>query len=450
MSAATLTVCSLLAAGCLGPPGRHASPDAGESLGTGEFEGLPTGIAQWKRLCSRGYQDSITQTFCSGDVPPEITSLAALQQELAFEIDNIRNTRVVVTGLSTCVGLRRVTPLNPQAIFVTPPPGISPTPMFTIMAFARGEPLVELVSRDYVADRLRFFVLRFYPRCESNEGGCNFADLFTPSIEADWTGYTLYDDETIKNTPLDCLACHQRDGSSTKKILRMQELGSPWNHWFSGYSNLPNNRRADFSAAHELYAGITPNRVDLPSNLEDFVRHNQYDQPNEYNSSVINREMEQMGVSYSWQALYERSVWGDAIPPPYYGFDQTDPARVAPMISAYQRVMRGELARELLPDIRDTLLDSALPALSIRPKQGLDGHLILRQMCSRCHNSRLDQTQTRALFNVDTLDLLDSSERQLAVDRMNLPDDDPHKMPPPRFHVLSPDEREKAIQRLAP
>jgi hypothetical protein len=322
--------------------------------------------------------------------------------------------------------------------------------MFTIMAFARGEPLVELVSRDYVADTLRFFVLRFYPRCESDESGCDFADLFTPSIELDWTGYTLYDDETIKNTPLDCLACHQRGGSSTKKILRMQELGAPWNHWFSGYSNLPNNRRADFAAAHEIYAGINPNRVDLPSDLEYFVRHNQFDQPNEYNSSVINHEMEQMGISYTWQGLYERSVWGDAIPPPYYGFDQTDPTKVAPMISAYQRVMRGELARELLPDIRDTLLDSALPALSIRPKQGLDGQFILKQMCSRCHNSRLDQTQTRALFNVDTLDSLGPAERQVAVDRMNLPDDDPHKMPPPRFHVLSADEREKAIQTLAP
>src|SRR5205085_12067202 len=113
------------------------------------------------------------------------------------------------------------------------------------------------------------------------------------------------------------------------------------------------------------------------------------------------------GDSYSGQALYEASVCGDAIPPPYYAIDQTDPAKVAPMISAYRRVMSGELPREMLPDIRDTLRDNALSALSIRPKSGLDGYFVLKQMCSRCHNSRLDQTQTRALFNVDTLDTLD-------------------------------------------
>jgi hypothetical protein len=431
---------------------RHATDEDMTPRGTGEFEGLPVGIEQWRRLCSFGYRDSITQRFCAGSMPPTITSLEELQRFLGFQLRDQQNTAVAMTGLSTGVGMRTVTPLNPRAIFLMPSRAVADYEgFFTILAFARGEPLVELVSRDQIANTLRFFVLRFHPACESTVTGCNFADLLTPSIEYDWTAYTLYDEQTIKNTPLDCLACHQRGGSSTRKILRMQEFSQPWNHWFeAGVSPLSKNREADFVAVHEVYAAVTVAELSSGGALEQFLRATQFEaQPNAYDSATINIEMQQMGVSYSWQALYEASVWGDAIAPPYFGIDQTDPAKVSPMISAYQRVMRGELPREMLPDIRDTLRDDALSSLSIRPKPGLDGYFILKQMCSRCHNSRLDQTQTRALFNVDTLDTLDPAEKQLAIARMNLPDNDRLKMPPPRFHVLSPAERDLAIQELS-
>lgn len=302
-------------------------------------------------------------------------------------------------------------------------------------------------------DSLRFFVLRFHPTCESTEAGCNYADLLTPAIESNWTGYTLYDDETIKNTPLDCFTCHQPGGPTTSKFLRMQELRVPWNHWFaSNFTTEPNNREADFHAAHGTadYAGISPAQIESPSELEDFLRATAYDfQPNEYDSSGINNDLALGSTSMIWEATYERAVAGLAIPPPYYGVDQTDPQKVAPMISAYRHVMAGTLARELLPDIRDTLLESALAAMSIRPKEGLDGRGVLVHICSRCHNSRLDQTQSRARFNVDTLDTLSRPEKDRAIERLLLADDHPRKMPPVRFHILSPVERDLAIQVLS-
>ena len=344
-----------------------------------------------------------------------------------------------------------MTPLNPRAIFISPPSQLGQiVPLFTLMSFARGEPLVELIAGQ--GDVLQFFVLRFNPACESQPSGCNFADLLTPAIESNWTGYTLYDDDTIKNTPLDCLACHQPRGPETTRFLRMQELRVPWNHWFaSNFTITPNNREEDFHAAHgmELYAGVAPDDIESPQELQDFLSATGYDpQPNEYDSSTISSELGQSGTSATWQVIYERAVAGQQIPPPYYGVDQTDPAKVAAMSAAYQQVMAGTLDRAQLPDIRDTLLDSGFPRCLYDPSRalmaGADGHI-----CSRCHNSRLDQTQSRARFNIDKLDTLSRSEKDYAIARLKLSNDDTRKMPPPRFHVLSSADRDLMIEALA-
>jgi hypothetical protein len=119
------------------------------------------------------------------------------------------------------------------------------------------------------------------------------------------------------------------------------------------------------------------------------------------------------------------------------------------LLDAYRAVMAGTLPRDQLSDTRSIFLDSALPAMSIRPKPGLDGRGILVHQCSQCHNSRLDQTLTRARFNVMTLDAMSRQERDTAIARLQLPDDDPLKMPPPRFRVLSTDELALVIAELS-
>jgi hypothetical protein len=424
--------------------------DAGviEIESTGEFEGLPYGRDQWNRLCAKQYGDAISAKFCAGDAPPGVFSLVDLIKLLNSGTSSPPLSTMIMTGLSTGIGVRTVTPFNPRAFVMTSPSyGGWPKTDYMVITFARGEPLVELVANDPAAQTLRFFVLRFHPACESTPTGCNWADLLTPTIESGWTAYTLYDDDTLKNSTIDCLSCHQPDGPGTPKILRMQELTFPWKHWFDiGAPGLD-----EFFASHvvdEVYAGGQFPR-NAPNELQDLLVINGFvDQPNRFDSTTIDDELFRTGASPTWQALYDNAVAGLAIPPPYYGDLHTDLNKLGPMITAYTRVMNGTLARELLPDVRDTLRDSALADMSIRPKPGLDGRGILVHMCGRCHNSRLDQSLTRARFNVETLDTLSRAEKDSAIERLRLPDNHRSKMPPVRFHTLSAAERDLVIEEL--
>jgi hypothetical protein len=70
-------------------------------------------------------------------------------------------------------------------------------------------------------------------------------------------------------------------------------------------------------------------------------------------------------------------------------------------------------------------------------------------MCSQCHNSRLDQTLTRARFNVMALDAMSREERDRAIVRLQLPDSDPAKMPPLQSRSLSDAERALVIAELS-
>lgn len=437
-------------------------PDVGPEPppASGDFTGLPTGRTQWALLCARQHRDAISSKFCAGDAPPRVTSIAELETFLGLTIRAGvgGNADLVLTGMSTGLGIRRTTPLNPRAVVMTHVSELGlPNDPLEVISFGRGEPFVELVANDRDEQTLRFFALRFNPACEFTAAGCNFADLLTPAFESGWLSYTLYDEETLKNTTVDCLVCHQPAGPGTQKILRMQELVAFWDHWFdAGYPGL-----APFHAAHgtESYAGFPSAELaspgpgilyrSSPAALQNLMLNNGFAQPNAFDSPTINDELLATGVSPTWQALYAKAVAGLEIPPPYFAQLQTDPAKVAAMVTAYQQVMAGTMPREQLPDIRDTLLDAALPDMSIRPKRGLDGRGILVHMCAMCHDSRLDPTLSRARFNVEQLDAMPREEKDLAIARLRLDDSDIHKMPPVRLHVLVDAERDLAIQELA-
>jgi len=251
---------------------------------------------------------------------------------------------------------------------------------------------------------------------------------------------------------MDCLNCHQQGGPSTRKILRMQELTHPWAHWF--YIESPPNAAtiSDYHTTHgtEDYAGIpsaniTPSR---PITLMRLVQNNGFaTQPNVFDTTKIQAEM-MAGQSPTWSSLYAKSVAGMEIPTPYFGIPQTDPAKLAAASTAYQQMRAGTLPVTQLPDIRDTFLDAALADMSIRPKPGLDGRGILAHMCRMCHNPQLDQTISRAAFDIDKLDTLSRGEKDEAIKRLMLPDTDRRKMPPARFHVLTDAERQLVIDEL--
>jgi hypothetical protein len=459
---ASLGVFLIACGGDSGGPGGDdvVTPDADltQPGSTDPLEGLPTGAAQWADLCAKGYGDMISAKFCAGGAPPSITSIKELEQLLGLAMvpnpnnDPALNTnvRVTLTGHSTGLGLRNVTPLTPRAFLMTPPNTTAPNPTYQVIAFSRGEPFVELVANDPNANTLRFFLIRFHPACEAT--GCTHADLLTPTIESGWTDYTIYDDATIKNTTLDCLNCHQPGGPSTQKILRMQELANPWAHWFYIEHQPNSDTMNDFHLAHgtEDYAGIPMDRINpsRPISLQRLVSNNGFlAQPNAFDTTKIETEIATSGSSATWDAMYAKTVAGQQIPTPYFTV-QTDPAKVAPMITAYQQTMAGTLPRDQMPNIADTFLDSALPDMSIRPAAGLDGKGILVHMCQMCHNDKLDQSVTRARFDVTKLSALSRMEKDEAIRRLQLPEADAKHMPPARFHMLSDAERDLAIAEL--
>jgi hypothetical protein len=475
----------LLAAGCSGGDGNSGSGAGGGGSGTGGtgavvgtdtdapvFAGLLQGADQMKALCGRGHQDQAATGLCSAG---SIGSLNQLQHVVGLFANN-QPPQFALTGHSTSLVERAVSAINPRAIIFTAPSAAPTTqqndgsfiqdPGFVAMGFVRGEQFVEIAAHDPQADQINFYLVRFTQAC--NAGGCTAGDLLTPDVENNWTGYTVYEDEDLKNTIVDCRHCHQPDGPTSRKILRMQERRAPWTHWFRNNKNEPGGETllADFQAAHganEDYAGIPASLLSTPRSdpliLEALIDNNTLSpQPNEFRTGRIEQEVQQSapqqpdlnmpaGQSPTWQQVYANSVSGLDIPVPYHDVKITDPQKLAAMQSAYRDVRSGAMKVSSLPDIRDVLLDEALPEMSLRPAAGLDGRGILVHMCQRCHNSTLDQSLSRARFNVQTLDSMSRAEKDQAIARISM-GDDVKKMPPSRFGQLSPTEIQSAVDVL--
>jgi uncharacterized membrane protein len=81
----------------------------------------------------------------------------------------------------------------------------------------------------------------------------------------------------------------------------------------------------------------------------------------------------------------------------------------------------------------------------IRP--GSTPQQILIQACAQCHNSKLDQTISRAKFDVN-LSRMTKEEIDVAVARIKLPENDPKRMPPARFRDLTSGEQQMLIDYM--
>ena len=456
-------------------------PDMGDPLNAepdplSAAVGFKSGAAQLADLCARKNGDAVSLAFCATATPPPITSLVDLQKLLGldFKPGNIGNgtggnPAFVLTGHSSSLVTRFTSAINPRAIIFTPPKSRgrvgTPQPLasFVAMGFVRGEQFVELVSNDPTANGgkgdLNFFLFRFEQACNAKPGGCSSNDLLTPAVESGYTGYSLYQDSDIKNTVFDCLQCHQTGGPGTNKILRQQELQNPWGHFFRNNRSNGQAMLADYTAAHgtaETYAGIpgavlfNPNTTNNngnvttgggpdPAALEGLVENQGFKaQPNEF----ITNQILDKGASATWLGLYGNSKLSKDIPPPYHENRVTDPTKLANATTAYKNAMAG--LGPLAVDIRDVFLDAALQDLTFRPSADLvtakDGLGILVQICQQCHNPTLDQTLSRAKFDVTKLATMAREEKDKAILRLNLDATLFRRMPPPRFRGLSPEE----------
>lgn len=424
-----------------------------------ELVRLPTRDEQYERLCGLGRGDSFVRALCATPRPvisdmPALIRLAGLEQNRAFAF----------TGNSTSLVKTAVSAVNPRAIIFPRVDEKREKPAeLTALGFVRGEPFVEVVSRDAVSGDYNFYLFTFERPCDYEAGGCDLASVLTEELERGWTAYSVYSEEDVENTSLDCRSCHQPQGFGTPKILRMQELESPWLHWFPQrfVQRTASDRvlGAQFLEAHAVdsaYAGIPiatiQSAVDEGSGaqLEALLVAEGQDahQPNVFDPR-IEAEAKDGQASPTWEAQFAVSVAGDAIGVPYPQADVTDAALRAASVKSYLDVASGAAPRESLLDLRYLFSPDAEQKLGLVPPAGADGLSVLTQVCSRCHDGRSNPAVSRSSFNVKKLAEMSREEKDLAITRLQEPAGSSSVMPPWRAGRLSPEALAAAIAELS-
>jgi hypothetical protein len=408
----------------------------------------------YERLCARGRGDGFSKALCEGG-RPEIRGLAELLELLGLG----KERAFALTGNSTSLVAMSVSAINPRIlVFPRVQADLTPPASMTAVGFVRGEPFVEVVSRDLVSRELNFYLLVFERPCNYEAAGCDLASLLTEEIEHGWTAFSVYDHDDLEKTSFDCLSCHRPGGQGQKRILRMQELASPWMHWFpQRFAQRTDSDRtlsalfADAHGAEGQYGGVPlsviAGAVDDGSaaQLEALVRAEGFgEQPNPFDPQIA-AEMKS-GSSPTWQARMQAHLAGTAIAVPYPLIDVTDEAKRSAAVSSYKNVVSGAAPRDALLDLREVFSDDARAKLSFVPAPGADGKAVLLQMCSRCHDGRGNPELSKNQFNVLKLDETSRSLKDSAIARINAPDE--RRMPPWRVGTLTPEAIQAATLEL--
>jgi len=449
------------------PPSATAS-GAGEAAGgTAAREGLPG-------FCERAGSNAVRDVFC-GAQAPMVGSLADLQTLLGIKLDKAAfapadqppslpyfdgypERALLMLNTSTALPGRLISTINPRAIFLGKTAN---------MAFNRGVQQVEMIASDRDGQGLNFYLLRFTQACNSAPEGCTPGDLYTPRIESDWLSVTIEDDEQLKNTPADCRQCHQRNEENA--ILLMRELDGPWMHFFqpegesAGAS--PEATGIEILRAYQVAKGDEPYaaapweaiRSTIGFVLQSVVVS---PQPLVFDSGVMSAERwpwtKEAGYSatpapsQTWYREYEAFKRGEHLAMPHYEPFPTDPAKLAKLTDIYRRYREGALDASELPDLSDIYPDDpqVRAEIGLQTEPGATPAETLIQACGSCHNDVLDQSITRARFNIDLADM-NSMALALAIERMELPLEDPKHMPPKEFRQVAPEATAPLIRYLS-
>jgi cytochrome c553 len=421
-----------------------------------ELAELGSREATYRAVCARGRGDAFANALCGPGAPPEIRGttelleLIGLAEERAFAL----------TGNSTSLVAMSVSAINPRIlVFPRVEDDLERPDAMTAFGFVRGEQFVEIVSRDPTTDDLNFYLLAFEQPCSYESAGCDLASLLTEEIEHGWTAYSVYDQDDLEATSFDCLACHEPGGHGSKRILRMQELASPWMHWFpQRFVQRTESDRvlsALFAEAHgddAQYGGIPvaiiTNALDEGSSaqLEALLRAEGFgEQPNPFDAQIA-AEMKS-GSSPTYDSRLDAHRRGEAIAVPYPALDVTDETQRIAATQSYRDVVRGVAARESLLDIRRIFSADASEKLSFVPKPGADGRAVLLQMCARCHDGRGNPALDKNQFDVLRLDEMSRPLKDLAIERIQTTDD-ATRMPPWRVGSLTPEAIQAATLEL--
>jgi hypothetical protein len=437
-----------------------AAAGTGERV-TGEPPALPG-------FCARPGADAVRELFCT-PVQPTIRGVRDLEILLGFlspeaaaseapaaagVVDNGDRHITAALGHSTALSGQLVSPLNPRLIVL----GAE-----TIMAFQRGIQRIELISRARDTGTFNFYLVDFEQAC--NQGNaCSFGDLYTPRIESNWLRVSVRNGEDLANTPQDCRACHQR-GLEAPTLL-MRELQNPWTHFFvqaGATLNMPGVTGSDLLADYlqakgdEGYGGIALATI---SSSSPFVLQNRVGstQPLVFDAPTIFSERYPYGPdgfasealpSPTWQRAYDAFKRGEQLASPYLEQRASDQAKQAKLSEAYQRYRAGTLGADELPDLADIFPDDphvrAQIGLQTEPDASAADALI--QACGSCHNDVLDQSLSRARFNI-AVSRLDRAELALAVERIERAPTEPGAMPPSDARQLDPSARARLLDYL--
>jgi hypothetical protein len=420
--------------------------------------------------------DTLTRVFCQDFAPggkiPTPTSLDELLKLLGLDFKDPNggngvggNPGFALLGHSSALTARKVSSIAPTAFIFTPPPADGSKPSgYVFLAYDPGETFVEVASHDPTLDVVNFYLVMFDKECTNAPGGCKNTDLLTQNLTKGWSNLRQYESSTaLNNTIADCRQCHAPDDSKDQ-ILRMQENTAPFTHWFSTETDGGRALFQDFHAAHgtsEDYGPIPAALIDKsdPAKMAQMIKQAGFaQQPNAFYSKAIEEEDKAWasaqpavnvptGWSVTWEAAYDKAVSGQFIAAPYHDVKVTDPAKLAGMTDLYKQWTAGTLQGDL-PDIRDVFLDEGLRDMGFAAKRGLDGKGLLVQLCQQCHNTLLDPTITRDKFLVDRLDQMSRDEKNLAIERMSVPDTGALFMPPRLFRTMTDQERDLMIAEL--
>ena len=441
------------------------------------------GPAQTAVACGRGAADPIARALCA-PAAPALGGLTDLYRALALAPDNGGLAAVATHSLG--LSARTVTALNPRIVVFPRYSPLDPNGI-AAAAFSRGEPFVELVGFDPASDDFNFYLVAFEPACGA---GCTPADLLTERLESGWTGWTLYGERDLEDTPLDCTSCHRPEAE--KGRLLMRQIDGPWMHWgdFRGVFSATDvcTDPADTTLAGSIVAdgaellgqvdgsdgrhgGVAvANLVAATSgyDLSSFIRYATgwadgtgdvpciapycpFAEPNPFPSQEILCDRLRDGdggrAGGAWDR-YRAVVRPDGFAIPHFDPDIVDGALRATVAADFGAFVAAPppagQSGDAFTKLSALVAPGAAGAIGFIPGGADSADVMLRSMCARCHNDRTDTHLARSRFNATALDRLNADGAREIVRRISLPPTSPERMPPLRAGEL-PDG---AIARL--
>jgi hypothetical protein len=468
-----LAAAAFSALSCSGDSMTRVRPPASAGGGGGAGEPRPEerwldaigkGRAQTERVCRSGVRDRVATALCA-ESAGAIRGLSDLYRAIGF--GEPRDRYIASTTHSLGLSARSVSAANPRTFVFTPDRAPIVPERHVATGFARGEQLVELAALDVATLDYNFYLLRFEQAC--NASRCTPDDLLTDKVETGWTGFTLYSDRDLVDTPLDCTSCHQPFGGGTHKQLLMRQTAHPWLHWgdFRGesehricpdYTGPPPGRWIPGEGLTLLvrlegrdgrHGGLSVGELaDAPSgerfslfltDAENSIRASPYPAGYPYaniesdSTRVLCERLE--GTSATWERDRRDSL-AKGHPVPYYGPDILDPEQRA--VVAQDRA--AFLARHSHDDALDVAMSlvaqEAATAIGFYPRESDTAPEMLRTMCVRCHSSQADRNLRRARFDAENLERFEPTVARMVRERLTLPRTSPELMPPLRAGEL--------------